>query len=312
MPSMSDDSGVQFVTSRPRKRPHHEIARATPPQFPGGESSSSRTLPPPSPPRRRYPGDGFDFRRPISSATPNAEDVIDLTLDSDPPEPNATQDVRNTHQDHSTQTSQSRVPEVVDLEEDYEDLTQDEPPSSPEVQFIAATARPSRPPPPSTIPEWAPQLFRIFNMSQSRFPARHRVLRPQDVDVSYIGEQPAGAIDLTFNFDMRRPDMRRPERPPANAYKPPSPPPDGFTRTLEEDDVVVCPNCDGELGVGDEIRQQIWVAKQCGHVYCGRCAHHRSKAKSKKSSATKPFSVCQVPECGKPVSSHKAMLQIYL
>jgi hypothetical protein len=30
---------------------------------------------------------------------------------------------------------------------------------------------------------------------------------------------------------------------------------------------VVCPNCGDELAVGkDEIKQQIWVVKSCGHV----------------------------------------------
>jgi ribosomal protein L37AE/L43A len=30
---------------------------------------------------------------------------------------------------------------------------------------------------------------------------------------------------------------------------------------------VVCPNCGDELAVGkDEMKQQIWVVKSCGHV----------------------------------------------
>ncbi|PYH40198.1 putative RING finger domain protein [Aspergillus saccharolyticus JOP 1030-1] len=307
---MDDDSAVQFVSSRARKRPHHEIARASRSQLPGGESSSSRTLPQPSPPHRRYPGDGLDFRRPTTSTPPSIDEVIDLTLDSDPPEPDAPRHIPIARQDQFTQTSQARAPEVVDLEEEYEDLAQDDPPSSPEVQFIGATARPPRPPPPPTYldlqTDWSGVLS-ILARPPGLFPRAVQALHPWDADVSTIGD-PLGYIDLTHHTGVRR----APQRPPPNAYKPPSPPPAGFTRTLEEDDVVVCPNCDGELGVGDEIRQQIWVAKHCGHVYCGHCAHHRSKTKSKKSSTSKPFSTCQVSGCGKPVSAPKAMLQIYL
>ncbi|RAL14556.1 putative RING finger domain protein [Aspergillus homomorphus CBS 101889] len=306
---MSDDSGVQFVASRPRKRPHQEMSRASQPDYSGGEPSSSATLvPSSSPPRWRYPGDGFDFRRPITSTSPNTDEVIDLTLDSDPSELEVVQNDRVARQDQTTQTLQEREPEVVDLEEEYEDLTRDEPPSSPEVQFIGATARPPRPPPsPTYLNLGFPPRF-LLNI-HPLLAAQRGYLR-QDVDLSIIGHQPAGPIDLTVNLDPQRPE--RPERPPPNAYKPPSPPPDGFTRTLEEEDVVVCPNCDGELGIGDDIRQQIWVAKQCGHVYCGLCAHHRSKSKSKKSSPTKPFSTCQVPGCGKSVSARGTLFQIYL
>ena len=94
-----------------------------------------------------------------------------------------------------------------------------------------------------------------------------------DVESLWIGDGPAGAIDLTINLDVDGPlgldyqltGLTR-QRTPANAYKPPSPPPEGFTRNVAEDDVVVCPNCDMELGTGDETKQQIWVVKQCGHV----------------------------------------------
>jgi hypothetical protein len=45
------------------------------------------------------------------------------------------------------------------------------------------------------------------------------------------------------------------------------PPAEGFTRIAKEDEIVVCPNCDHELGTGDDpVKRQIWVAKPCGHV----------------------------------------------
>lgn len=58
--------------------------------------------------------------------------------------------------------------------------------------------------------------------------------------------------------------VRQPAPP---TYDPPSPPRPGFTRAPKEDDILVCPNCEGELGVGNsEIKKQVWVIKRCGHV----------------------------------------------
>ena len=57
-----------------------------------------------------------------------------------------------------------------------------------------------------------------------------------------------------------------PPRPRATYTKPPAPR-EGFTRAPGEDDIVVCPNCNHELGSGDDdTRRQIWVVKACGHV----------------------------------------------
>ena len=58
----------------------------------------------------------------------------------------------------------------------------------------------------------------------------------------------------------------RPEPPPPT-YEAPPPAPEGFTRSPEEDDVLVCPNCDSELCKGDDdVKKQVWIAKQCVHV----------------------------------------------
>jgi hypothetical protein len=55
--------------------------------------------------------------------------------------------------------------------------------------------------------------------------------------------------------------------PPPPKYEPPPPAEKGFTRSPEEDEEVVCPNCGDELAVGkDETKQQIWIVKSCGHV----------------------------------------------
>lgn len=54
---------------------------------------------------------------------------------------------------------------------------------------------------------------------------------------------------------------------PPPTYKAPGPAQEGFTRSPGEEDRLVCPNCEEELGTGDqELKRQIWVARSCGHV----------------------------------------------
>lgn len=61
-----------------------------------------------------------------------------------------------------------------------------------------------------------------------------------------------------------------PRAPPPPTYNSPPPPRKGFTRSPKEDETLVCPNCEEELGVSkDEIKRQVWVVKSCGHV----CIH---------------------------------------
>lgn len=81
-------------------------------------------------------------------------------------------------------------------------------------------------------------------------------------------ELPAHLNYLAPAFNLEQP-TRRQTQPRLPTYDPPTPAQEGFTRTPNEDDVLVCPNCDDELGLGDdEVKRQVWVVKACGHV-CG-------------------------------------------
>jgi hypothetical protein len=184
--------------------------------------------------------------------------------------------------------------DVIDLEEDEEEEDDDDgqteiinldPPSSPEVQFVRATARPtSRPsmfPAPNHLLDIinfhaqqgflsTQEAFRQEIALQTRRMGRSLPNRP-NMDEIYFSGDGNGNVDLTIDLDYQAPGFTIHEPPPPTpppSYKPPTPPPEGFTRTVGEDDVVVCPNCDRELGIGDGPRQQIWVAKNCGHVCC--------------------------------------------
>ena len=79
-------------------------------------------------------------------------------------------------------------------------------------------------------------------------------------------EVPAHLDYLAAAFDLGQPARRQP-LPQLPTYTPPAPAQEGFTRSPKEDDVLVCPNCDDELGLGDdETKRQVWVVKACGHV----------------------------------------------
>ncbi|PGH27670.1 hypothetical protein AJ80_00685 [Polytolypa hystricis UAMH7299] len=391
-PAMNPESRIDFMAApQSRKRPHREISesRSLSPweQYPQPSSSnnttthnhfsSSRPILPPLP-HMRFPGDGFDFRRPIMS-TPHGreasasrqEDVIDLTNEPDhsplPPQ-QSTQRSRPTRPPRFGRNIMAE--DIVDLEDT--DSMQNHAPSSPEVQFLGSTSRapdPSRPQSSTrqrhqerlphvgiagsslydmlqrlrheALPVYREERPREYNAFRDREQAtttrRRRPMPfplplsfPQALDTFILGETPDQGIDLTIDLDNDNmvpvqldytttgfgSDVRR--RPASPAYEPPPAAPEGFTRTVKEDEMVVCPNCDHELGTGEDIRSQIWVAKPCGHVYCGLCTKHRAVSKGKRaerppgSPTTKPFSRCVVADCGKSVSQPKAMFQLYL
>jgi hypothetical protein len=150
----------------------------------------------------------------------------------------------------------------------------------------------------------------------------HPPPRGRRADHIRMGVAVTAFVRPTLNFGMVGFDLgyerNQPEPPPAT-YEAPTAPPEGFTRSPEEEDVLVCPNCDSELCKGDnDIKKQVWIAKQCGHIYCGECTVNRSikaSAKGKEKQAaprTRPFKECVVEGCGKRVSSSKAMFQVFM
>ncbi|KAJ5620303.1 hypothetical protein N7510_004287 [Penicillium lagena] len=354
---MNDDPGVQFMGARSTKQMSED-------SFENGQSSSwHQHFHPlePNPardhlPPLRYPGDGFDFRRPARAGTPQEEEVIDLTNEPETP-PQRTQNRTSASQTPSS----SRLPrfgrdimtdvtEVVDLLEEDPDIPAEVPSSSPEVQFVGAVRRPPANRSPHHRFEGYFQRMRATRPHSRIFPphrerADTRELRrgtsfgsglPSFTDSFLLGDHPDSVISfLNLNYESASfpigPPIRQEPRTSRNTYKAPSPPPAGFTRTLADDDVAVCPNCSEELGVGEGTKQELWIARQCGHVstfhfslffyilttstqvYCGECAENRSLSKAKKSAQkTKPFSKCQVTGCGKAVSQPTAMIHIFL
>lgn len=157
--------------------------------------------------------------------------------------------------------------DVVDLEDGEQN-----PAGIPEVQFIRATVRPDQ----SSARDHrfvdGSNLLDFLRLHPHRFSTaslgeeaiRQEVALHRHLMTPYQHAVEPLWIDPPEGFNPDLSSLSPPR--PAPSYKPPSPAPEGFTRSAQDDEVVVCPNCEHELGTGDDVRQQIWVAKPCGHV----------------------------------------------
>ncbi|KAK3044225.1 hypothetical protein LTS18_001847, partial [Coniosporium uncinatum] len=158
-----------------------------------------------------------------------------------------------------------------------------------------------------------PQLERILNGGSQSPHRRHgrssdeRANRLLDHAISHLHGLHTHFVGPTMDYGSAAFDLgldrigtaaRGPAPPPT--YEAPPKAPEGFTRSPEEDDVIVCPNCGDELMTGEtETKRQIWVVKTCGHVYCGQCMLFRTKVKQKQPNMMplegqmpKPFKQC--------------------
>ncbi|EFR04672.1 hypothetical protein MGYG_07678 [Nannizzia gypsea CBS 118893] len=233
---MSSGPSRQTINARqPRKRYHEEISG---PHSDGesqtsrsrrGESSSSVDTPgalsssinssrprlPPLPPfpRVRYPGDGFDFRRPVMSTgvparphslqLPPQEDVIDLTQDSDPViRPALTpgdqeEPVLLNRASRGPRFGRNIMVDVVDLEADsppgHQQQQQQQQPSSPEVEFLGSSLRPRA----SRAPD------------RSHSDSRHPLLWSRSSDMPHVqrGTQRPGRLSPLDREEMLRREL---------------------------------------------------------------------------------------------------------
>jgi hypothetical protein len=77
--------------------------------------------------------------------------------------------------------------------------------------------------------------------------------------------QPMLEFDIV-GFDLGGAQPRAPE-PTVPSYLAPLPAREGWTRSPQEKDHLICPNCEDELCTGDnDTKKQVWIVKSCGHV----------------------------------------------
>ena len=245
--------------------------------------------------------------------------------------------------------------------------------SSPEVEFVSARprsvsqsdqSRQNRPAQPGNVPGRPPSFrTRRGNLSDTsqmmglRLPDNMRtaiagitgpfrfggfmarsgqeeLVTINDLEVEHFEGIDMGVGMQGFNLDNPSRPVQQPRLP---TYEAPPPARSGYTRDLKEEDILVCPNCDDELGVGEEeMKRQVWVIKGCGHVseyhlmrvssvltqaviqvYCGECARSRPPKTSKKNAASPrfskstPFKTCKVDGCQKNITRSN-FIQVYL
>ena len=306
---------------------NHMICTPTNNEFPwiSNQAEFSRHNFPPNPPTAsnslflpmeplRYPGDGFDFRRPAMSAPQS--NVIDLTQDLSPVEQRDYVDLDPASRFLSSRAT--RPPrfqrDIIDLEELDDTLgTAAVRPVSPEIEFVSSrplpstvrnrsrslglgegnvttlqNSRPAEANRNAPTGPWQDLRNQVSRVQQSlRHPTRVNPLNAlirrdlpsqtpprnqfSDVDFDTIfidaGQNMILPGDLDFSAQgFLMGDGARPAPAPPT-YDAPSAPRQGFTRSPREEDTLVCPNCEEELGIGeDETKRQVWVIKSCGHV----------------------------------------------
>ncbi|KAK3700770.1 hypothetical protein LTR37_015742 [Vermiconidia calcicola] len=159
--------------------------------------------------------------------------------------------------------------------------------------------------------------------AQERAIARRGAAGVAGGQLNFGGVAPVGGMPGMMDYGMTGFDMGLGgNRPPTPKYSPPLEPAHGFTRSPEQDEVVVCPNCGDELAMGDnDKKQEVWVVKGCGHAYCGECAQQAGKSSGKKGSKGKapamdpslpaPFKKCVVEGCGKPAGK-SSIIHVFL
>ena len=267
---------------------------------------------------RLHARDGFDMRTPIMSDQPEPpppqqqqeeQNVIDLTEETSSPAsdfvlpPESTPDpllrrprILSPQRSPRSRPSRSQDHDIIDL--DDEEVNR---PSSPDIQFLSSrarsrslsiddrqsTIRPIPRPNPREIPNpasWAQPRFPFpFNLGG-------RLAQVRDQLVAWEGfgggEQDNFNIPNMLDFQSVGFDLDHPHRPPPAqprlpTYEAPPEPREGFTRSSKgEDYVMVCVNCEDELGAGeDEVKRQVWFVRACGHV-CPRNWKHQETAKA--------------------------------
>ena len=261
---------------------HSHQPGSSPPLFVShnpGTSSSSLQRSFPLPATHRFVGDGVDHRRPVMSTGRDDSAVIDLTQDSPGP-------ARSTG--YASRPNAPHTAEIIDV---------DELPVQSEVQHLYT--RPRHVPQPQPVPDQRPapahhQPYARPHAMQGRLPGFQQLLA--DASAYHDGRLPHHLFGLIARFrggdnvleypqpplrDFPVPEMDYqtaafalgdptppPQPPPPPRYSSPPPAREGFTRSPGEDDVVVCPNCEDELGAGgDALQRQIWVIRSCGHVW---------------------------------------------
>ena len=257
-------------------------------------------------PSFRLPGDGLDHRRPaMSSAARDVIDLTndDPVLEASRQPRNANAASYYTSQSsHATRLQR----DIIDLDNDNTRATINSTSQSPDLEVLEVrpirshpagdrdresntdrsshnrVRTPLRPPEASAHRPTYGVWDSLRQHARGREPDRqslpnafHQFLRTPQPDsareIHFLHDRQGillpGDLDfITQGFPMGDAPRRQPQPAPPT-YDAPSPARTGYTRSPREEDVLVCPNCEEELGSGkDDLKRQVWVIRACGHV----------------------------------------------
>ena len=194
--------------------------------------------------------------------------------------------------------------EVIDLTDDDDDPAPRPAPRprvipirspSPEIQFVrerpaqAALRRPNPPvqaafsrEPWQTAQQPAGAIGRVVNHMLGNFhipwvfqtaPMATPTQGAAEVGLEIMEADGIGDINFNYQqtaFQVGNRESETPQAATQEPYKAPPAPREGYVRTYEEENILICPYCENELASGgkddDDPRRQVWVIKACGHV----------------------------------------------
>ncbi|CAB11646.1 E3 ubiquitin-protein ligase complex slx8-rfp subunit rfp1 [Schizosaccharomyces pombe] len=144
----------------------------------------------------------------------------------------------------------------------------------------------------SSVNSLSPSLFQLI-VNRMRFDAIHPEWTNGSDDEYFSNHFEESYDDFTSSLENIK-----------QSYKPPGPPKSGFTRSFNNDTLMVCPRCQEPLGTSKSKEKSALWATKCGHVYCGSCA---KVLKTSKRSQSK----CLVNDCGRYLNTKNAMWELF-
>lgn len=252
----------------------------------------------------RYPGDGFDYRRPAlpTNDVRTPTELIDLTTSEDEADVDTTAPISRPRRApqpsrpttlRRTQTPRPSFPadtEIIDLDSlsdaDTSPTLNNHNSDEDDIQLVYERTVPPRVP--NSLQAIAHMMAAVRRANQSAAIRTHRPLRPPTAarfparverhmnNPSQILERgrvnPGFVLPGQLNyahaaFFTGEPSESLPPYAPPPSRPSPEPARPGFTRSPQDGDEAVCPNCDEELCVGEtDLKRQVFVIKACGHV----------------------------------------------
>lgn len=210
-------------------------------------------------------------------STPH-EDAVSFDLDSLEPEDSQSPEIEIISEYHIPQQAGGLLPHPVSLprirdlfatfpQMNHSNSQPAVPATDPPQGRAVFPGRAALPPPQTNL-----QRGRTLAQRLSQQPSTFLAHLGSVARLSGLSTWPLDYTSTGFVLGGRPPVPTEPPTAPIPTYSPPVPAQEGFTRSPQEGDVLICPNCLDELCVGTGLESKVYVIKACGHVRHAGCA----------------------------------------